>query len=445
MSVQELDKKWRDAVDYLNNNYAYFLTEVLNIGKPSWDPTVPTAAVALKDDADKSDGSHFKFVFGPAFAEQLSVEQFAAIMAHETLHILLEHLWMVHPDSRLRCFKDLRRFNIAADCVINDYLSNYGFEFPDGVVHGDDVVGFDCSAVSIHEVYHLIEQMSDEEFEQKFGGDGFTSIDIHDWMTDATPEERREMAKALKGLGIPMPDDCKDLTDPKEYTGNGVDASRSPVDMKANGQDLSLAWHDLLKKVDPDIVRKKGFGRRELSSFRTPRRKLIGFPSGGAILPVLDDPVGEMANAGSRTVIALALDTSGSISRQVVDAFVGLAQSIPSNKVDVVCCSFTTDYMELDLDNPVYHGGGTCFSAIEEFIKQKVEPDLGNYPSAVIVVSDGEAEFYSRKIAKEHKDNWHWLLCNGHDPKGNASSHSKNRLVNTFSTEQVMDLREFIN
>jgi hypothetical protein len=81
----------------------------------------------------------------------------AFILGHETLHILLNHLALNKKFPR----KDV--FNIAADCVINDYLVNMGLpapmiDTPEGkkemIMRGEPNVGYDCSNATVSEVYH---------------------------------------------------------------------------------------------------------------------------------------------------------------------------------------------------------------------------------------------------------------------------------------------------
>lgn len=156
-------------------------------------------------------------------------------------------------------------------------------------------------------------------------------------------------------------------------------------------------------------------GPRPLSSFRRPRRKLAGMHTfSDAILPSLETPDKGAASTRSdrKPFIVLALDTSGSIGTETANKFVNLARSIPQDKVKVSACTFTTSYRPLDLDKPKWYGGGTCFSPIEQFIRDKAMPENdGKYPSAVIVVTDGFADFYRHeRPTREQAQNWTWLL-----------------------------------
>src|SRR4051812_30987045 len=85
-----LPTHWRSQLEYLDDNFAFFLTHVLNMGRPTWDPSIRTAAVALPGKGAKMEDFHF--LFNPTFAALLTTEELAFVAAHETMHVLLNHL-----------------------------------------------------------------------------------------------------------------------------------------------------------------------------------------------------------------------------------------------------------------------------------------------------------------------------------------------------------------
>jgi hypothetical protein len=84
MTTPSLSKHYSDAVQYLDDEFAFFLTHVLNIGKPEAVGNPPTAAVAV-DPKSENIGADFRFLFNPSFASTLSTEDMAFVMAHETM------------------------------------------------------------------------------------------------------------------------------------------------------------------------------------------------------------------------------------------------------------------------------------------------------------------------------------------------------------------------
>jgi hypothetical protein len=407
----------------------------------------------------------FEFLFNPDFASMLSTEHFAFVLAHETMHVLLYHLTLSLN------FDNKEIFNVAADCVINDYLIGAGLDAPDNLCLGEQVVGVNCANSTVTEVYNLID--NDPELQKQLGisedcdecggsgeggecggcdggkdsegkphdecggsgtkpcpkckgsgmqpggGSGFFSIDSHDWMHD--PQAVRDFMDAMAQHGFTpdqLPDDLEEILNEtvSEYkrcqmAGNGQAAK----DEFMKEQRVTMKWVELLEKVDPDMFYMPGAGPKPVTSFRRPRRKLTGMADfSPMILPMLETPEnGDMSRKSDRKpYIVLALDTSGSIGMDTANKFINLGKSIPKDKVEVEACTFTSAYMPLDLENPRWRSGGTDFSPIEQFIRDKAMPNNnGKYPKAVVVVTDGYADFYRHEHpTKENAANWFWLL-----------------------------------
>jgi predicted metal-dependent peptidase len=404
---KDLTEKYKDAVRWLDDNYAYFLTNVLNIGSPNWTSAIDTACVALEEDTDAKD---FTFLFSPEFAESLSVEEMAFILAHETLHVILDHLTLA------KKMDDVMLANLAMDAVINDYLVSCGLTIVDGGVTGEDLIGFNCSNSSVTEVYYQLEKIRDQINQMMDDGDGPTQLDDHSWMHSPDGIDPQEVGKRLQSAGSGDNNIPEDLLDIKNDSFNHHDSyggagSGSGLEGFANEHGTTIKWPELLTKVSPDILHKPGYGKRPLTSFRAPRRKLTSlYPD--IILPNYSEPLGEKTNKSpKKPMIVMALDTSGSISTKNKNRFISLAKSIPSSKVEIMACTFTTSYRSLDIDNPRYVSGGTCFSSIEKFIRDAVIPKNNNkYPSAVIVITDGLATFNGIRPDSVQAKNWHWLL-----------------------------------
>lgn len=582
----DLDQKYDNAIDYLNENYAYFLTNVLNIGEPRWTHEFPTAAVALPltDDekqklkkgiklGKKDVGDNFEFVFNPSFAASIEEDKdFAFILAHETMHIVLYHLTLAQD------FDNNAIFNIAADCVINDYLVNAGFDGIEGLMYGDKVVGFNCCNSTVTEIYNIINHDEDlknkmglgdkcpncggdkkpqdeqdqddskqddengsggqgEENEDGSGGEeenedgsggsgdeeqdgegegdeqdgegsggqgedqsegsggsggdeeqdgegsgeggsgqpqqdhqhsrdgqpcncpggpgnygGFKQIDDHGWMHDLDEDEAKDKANKMKEMGIDpndLPDDLEEILNEtmNEYQKTqmaGKGQSAKEEFMKA--EQVTMKWIELLEKVDPDMFHESGRGPRPRTTWRHPRRKITSmYPN--VLLPADEtppDPRFDRDKSDVKPMIALALDTSGSIGNETANKFVNLAKSIPQDKVKVEAFTFTGSVMPLDLDKPRWVSGGTAFSPIENYINQHIVPlNDGKYPSAVVIVTDGHATFSGSKPSKENAGNWFWLLLDHSDKRG-AMMNFANRTYG-FKKENFDVLDGYVN
>lgn len=434
------DPTYSKVVEYLNDNFAYWATHVLNLGKPEYTNSIPTAAVALtSDDGDKF--TNFSFLFNPDFLAGFDeVGEQAFIFAHETMHILLDHLSQagryadfdkikslmdkkdtegLTDDEVARLLvekKKMECFNIAADCVINDYLTQEGFECPPKI--GEDAdgnpielctglkeVGHDCSNYTVKEVYdELIQKFSGKDEAQANGG----KIDGHDWMFQQAKDAvdaAKKMAADIKAAGD-MPD-AADLQDGngKRYSLTADDVAQDFIDQRG----VSLAWVKLLEYINPDAFKQIGVGPPKKASFHKKRRKLGGFPS--VNLPVKRVDPRTLGETDTIPAMVLALDTSGSISQSDRNKFITLARSVPQERIKLFPITFTTRYKNLDLENPNYESGGTCFSCIQDYILKEVVPVLGHYPKAVCVVTDGEADFsYGNEPSAQQFKSWSWLL-----------------------------------
>lgn len=440
----DIDELYSSAIDYLDENYAYFLTNVLNAGKPIWDASVSTAAVVVPKSGAK-DRNNFRFVFNPEFAASLPMEHFAFVLAHETMHILLYHLTLSLN------FDDKEIFNIAADCVINDFLTSSGLEAPSGLCVGEEIVGFNCSNSTVTEVYNIIENNPELQEQLGLGGSErrWVVIDDHSWMN--SPQSIQDFIDAMADSGYTpdkLPDDLEEILNEtiNQYEKTQMAGKGTGQEEFMKEQKITLKWIELLQKVDPDMFRMPGAGPKPLSSFRRPRRKLAGmFEYSDAILPSLETPDSkDMSRRSDRKPhIVLALDTSGSIGTETANKFLNLAKSIPTDKVEISACTFQTSYMPLDLDKPKWRSGGTDFSAIEGFIRNDVlKKNDGKYPSAVIVVSDGYAGFYDqRKPTVDQAKNWTWLLLDSYQ---RDSARSSLRHFG-FAEDNFMCLDEFVD
>jgi hypothetical protein len=454
---------YRDSIDYLDYNFAFFLTHVLNMGKPELDPGIPTAAVLLPSKKARRDD--FKYIFNPTLFAMLDTEERAFVMAHETMHVLLNHLMLLRKGQEQGKFKDMRRFNIAADCVINDYLVGMGLEpgrMANYGVFGPQTVGYNCANATVTQVYDDVPEPQDDDQQQD--GDGGSSgdplddfmkqaaaaqsnpgFDDHSWLEAKDTDAEAEAEK----LGQDAKDNAQGSTPQDLEDKKSSDAGNPPPSIVhgiGTGEDqrmqrwqeekgVSMKWAELLREIDPDMFKKGGPPPRP--SYHSPRRKLVGINrdlrAAGqrpVILPVIRKD--DRRKDGEIPSIFMALDASGSCAHHI-NTFITLAKSVPANKIKLWCVTFTTVVRDLDLDNPTYHSGGTAFGPIEEYVRTRVVPELGHYPKAVVVVTDGDGHF-SPKPAEEHKARWTWLLTdNGEWATADAKSVGRCLQYNDFA------------
>lgn len=442
-----LNQKYRDGLDYLDQHYAFFLTKVLNIGNPHWTPQIPTAAVGF--DPEKETPTDFRLMFNGDFALKLSESEMGFVQAHETFHIVLDHLTLFQDKKK---FSNPKIANVAADCVINDYLYNMGLDVPEWVCRGEKIVGYDCANATVTQVYADIKQQMDDAACDACGGDGEKKdgggngtgepcdscggtgipgaegqFDSHEWLHDPSEAVKKAAQKMAQQAGQQggqdaIPQGLKDKADEDKGTaaqngglmaGTGIVSAAGFAELKG----VSLNWVELLKEINPDVINTRP-GQPPRPSYHTPRRKLAGMRQ---LNPDINLPVMTKRgnDKGELPSIVMALDTSGSIGDDDANRFVNLAKSIPQDKIHLFCCTFTSQYMPLDLDDPKWVSGGTSFGAIEDFIRREVVPsdafkktkNKDGYPNAVVVVTDGCASFpHTLTPEDKFKDRWFWLM-----------------------------------
>lgn len=468
MDTRQLKRHFRDAINYLDRNYAYFLTNVLSIGRPQWTSAVLTAAVALDHANSKmpnavvnEDDYNFMFIFNPEFAEGLDTETMAFVLAHETMHIILNHLKLVSNFLDKDRYEVLRqksetgtlsrdelketikmqqvaaKFNIAADCVINDFLAQMGMSVMDKACRGEHFIGEDAAFLTVTDVYERLpdnpqSQDGDDDGEgngQSMDGDGrgTGAVDDHGWMFD--PNFADKVADAIDKLNEDiekkngLPQDLKDKRDEeagkdtqaKQQLNKSMRAGSEEGNMRAFQEQagLSMAWVKLLKEVDPDMFKEPGIAPPPAPAWHKRPRKLGATAFRDVNLPVYKKDTKREKRSNEKPAIVMALDYSGSIGPHDADRFATLARSIPQERIKLFCCSFTTTYRKFDLDNP--HGGGsggTSFDAITSFIENEVKSELGGkYPKAVLVITDGEASLSPHNWPTEAEaESWFWLI-----------------------------------
>jgi predicted metal-dependent peptidase len=101
---------------------------------------IPTAATDGRD-----------VFYNPHFMAALSDEHFDGVLLHEVLHAALLHVTR-------RSHRDPRRWNIAADIVVNGLLIAQGYSLPEGHVRNPELERF-----AVEEVYALLPQEPSEE------------------------------------------------------------------------------------------------------------------------------------------------------------------------------------------------------------------------------------------------------------------------------------------
>jgi len=309
------------------------------------------------------------------FLKEQSEEHTRFGLAHEVMHVILNHC-VPHPG------KDHQLCNVAMDYVINAQLVNAGFSMIPGVIY-DPTHKFDDMAWE--EVYKILEDINKGNTD-KAKGKGFDDSDISKIKSDIenatdhiqpneslTDSEAQEMSDFIDDMIIRA-------NNAQESSGKGEVPSAVKQRIKAirsNQVDWTEQLHNNVKSRYPEDL-----------SFSRPNRRHI---SSGMYLPSM---IGTKAGP-----LAIAVDTSGSVSKEELTAFVAEVNSIindikPEKVYLMSADSHVADVQEFEEghyfeDFNSVGGGGTSFRPVFEHIdKNNIEIDQLVYFSDMYVWDD---------------------------------------------------------
>ena len=332
---------------------------------------VDEAITAYTDGINKKYGRTFLQTICPTQPEV------NGLILHENLHIGLRH--HLHGADMFR--EDGDKANKAADYVVNDMITEISKKYPELVqLPKGGLYDPQYHNMSMREVYKLLKSKKgggggggkpEKEGEQGSGsGGGEYEFDKHDFGKPMTQEEAKEMdgkidraireGALLAGrLGIDLPRAISDLLDPV------------------------IDW----KKELAEFVTSTCKGKDEYT-WRKFNRRLI---SNDIYLPTVEnETIGE---------VVVAIDTSGSIGQEQLNAFaselVSICEAVSPDAVRILWWDtkvhgeqlFTDNYDQIGSMLKPLGGGGTRVSSVAEYInKKKINAEC------CIVFTDGYLE-----------------------------------------------------
>jgi predicted metal-dependent peptidase len=356
------------------------------------------------------------FIFNENFLETLKTQdEFDFVISHEVYHLVNLHIFKLKDEvdalkkrgkSNQEVNKYMRRYNSAADCVVNDTLVNI-HKFPRlekiGEIRGEplkpyygmDVVKTECHDLSVDDVMRLWpdekeqegEGDSHESWQSFFNADGTLNKQFVDKIKSFVKDKLENSACS---------DEEQKLVDAmKEAMKNSNDSYASQAGSETGQQarpillsDNSLNWNSLLLRLT-DV-------KKHEDSWTKPNRKLVSvYPD--IILPT-------QVNA-EKEVLFIAIDSSGSINYDVLSLFASVVRNTP-NTFKIKAISFDTECYDYNIKGTEHPkgGGGTRFKIIEKYIKENFK----KYPKAVVVLTDGQND--DGPIHPEYANRWIWLL-----------------------------------
>lgn len=349
------------------------------------------------------------FYFNPDYIARLTLEQTQFVLAHEAMHCALSHF-------ARRNHRQKHRWDVACDYAVNMILDEERMQGPDNALMSATYRG-----LTAEEIYPLLHQDPSEQTQDKHlfdnepsegGGEGEPQEEEEPREQDSGQGKESEGEQNEGEGGSPEPRDGAD--DEPQQAGQVQEAPPPPSDpakldeqwksrLAAAAQaarqagklsqslmrfvdDLlspQLPWRALLARYMMNAA------RDDYSFQRTSRRE------GEALMPRL---YSQSVN------VVVALDTSGSVTAEELQAFLGEIDALKAQvraSVTLHACDDKLDshgpwrfamWEAMKLPGEIAGGGGTDFRPVFDWVEQdRLSPDL------LVYFTDAEGPFPERE------------------------------------------------
>ena len=290
--------------------------------------------------------------YNSTWVGERTIEEVAGVIAHETMHAACGHVWR-------RDERDPSRFNVAADYAINPLILAAGLTLPEGRLIDKTFIGLSAEAI-----YALLPQSAPDDAAELLGGIG---EDLLPGSVDnrSTTEQQADWKIALSQAANTARAFGKLPDEIERFVG---ELTRPRVDWR------SVLHHFVQQTARADY------------SWRRPNARYL---ASGVYAPAL--------RSEQMPPMVIAVDTSGSISPDLLKAFGGevsavLAQCRPE-MCHVVYCDAQINASEVyapgdDVELRAVGGGGTDFRPVFAWIEEH-----GIEPACVVYLTDTEGTF----------------------------------------------------
>lgn len=346
----------------------------------------PTACVMFRD-------FKINMFFNREFIDTLDDDELLGVILHETLHLALYH-------NVRNVDKNMKLWNIACDLEVNSIIDSMKFKLPEGGLMPQRDFKLE-SRLSAENYYDAIYREIENQKKNGKGGQGGFSIegmgtldDHSQWSkTESESEMVKQMVDTVVKPAIQKNENdinrssIKDnITEAlREVSGKKNRSARygdqpgnyiSKINVTGNGK---VKWNYILNRLI----------RRTLSSNYTPSFKRTSRRYGELVK-------GKIKNHKIDSIV-VAVDTSGSINRELHERFMEeiiLIRRMFKIEIRYIQCDteVTQDiklkrYTNVE-DIAIKGGGGTDFRPVFDYIKQK------NYkPNAILYFTDGQGAY----------------------------------------------------
>lgn len=395
---------------------AQLIKPLIRLGMPSFvdDDRCPTACIALY-------GSNIVYMFGRSFYDKLC-EEYANmswsrpyssgaifVAAHEAMHLVFNHI-------ERRGDRDPNIWNIAVDIVVNEMLirsikaygeeniARYWTTIPDNIILASDFKVYRALSKNAERIYDELEQrlghmriMDPQGYESKLEearNKGSTTGTHSNWDDLSHDAIEHKVYKSFEK------NNCGENV--KKYWGSIAGSEAVNISVDDNG---GMCWDEILlqhlaSKIDYIIQTHEVWAPAS-------RRMYDVYPD--VILPnILDRDVTKHT-----LKLLIAIDTSGSMSGDILRRFVATISKLPDKYVSPTVITFDVKAYPvpyehfLDGDVQLWGRGGTDFEAIKKWINKQDDKF-----DQVVVLTDGYAD--RPNLNDEQKKRWSWVIS----PKG---------------------------
>ena len=312
--------------------------------------------------------------YNPDFVDGLSMYELIGCLAHEILHVAGGHPWREND-------RDHTLFSMAGDYVINDILLTDKFSLPAGCLYDKRFSG-----MSVEEVYTVLKKEKEEqqkEEQQKDDNSGDDNSGDDNSGDDNSGDDKNKNTD-IGGCG-----DYESETDSIESKENEIQWKQiiSQAHLLSKGSipaGLDRMIQSFINPETPWSVLLRDFVSRTAKNDYTWTRPNTRYSRLKFILPsLISDELPK---------IVIGIDTSGSISQELLDLFAAEVSSIFNDydaTIEVIYCDYVIHGIEtytksdLPLKLSPKGGGGTSFRPVFDYIENS-----GDIPACLIYFTD---------------------------------------------------------
>lgn len=324
---------------------------------------------------------NIKIMYNKEFVTGLTKQQTMTVLLHELQHIVFKHFMRFNVSSS-KSEAERKQLNYALDYAINSIILNEMaahdnlIDFPKGILYDEEFKGM--NAEKILTLLKEEEKKNPEKYKQRMNGnpDDFGQFDDHGSSSQQTQETINKNKQATgKSKQEQMNDIDKKIhkiasgLSPKER-GEMPSEMQRLIDEYMEELEGHVDWRRFIKSKIQEI------GRGQYTTSRVNRQYLPY----GLYLP---------GQTGSKAKIALALDTSGSISNDDIVEFLGELKSMlrmmPFLEIVLYGCDAEIHgkarikglkNFRNDVNKVLTGGGGTSFVPVFEDLQKTKDKDI---------------------------------------------------------------------